>query len=52
MITSKLPMIRLEPMVNVSHGGSMLSARTVFRHNVQIEGSKLGGEMLLLESVP
>jgi len=51
-ITYGLPTIRLEPMVNASQGRFMLSARRVFRHNGQLESSKLGGGVLLLESVP
>ena len=51
-IVEELPTIRLEPMVNASQGRFLLSARRVFRHNGQFEGSKLGGGVLLLESVP
>jgi hypothetical protein len=44
--------VHLESMLHASQGRSMPSARSVFRHNGQYEGSKLGGGALLLASVP
>ena len=43
---SRLPTIHLESMSKARQGRFMPSARSVFRHNGQYEGSKLGGGVI------